>query len=361
MTSDWATGMLLAVAALDLIVAFAVLVMRSGNPADRRLAALLCVFAGKTAPYVFGWRGHAEAPDWLALFPLNAPLALGPLLYAYAFARATGRPPRWEWLHYAPALLEFAYCCIILLPPPAARHGWKETAHDHGVKPALELAFAVSLFCYTLMALSLMRAFRRRLRQERSDADRHTTPLLAAISGALLLTALGYAAIFVYSNWVAELDIGAYFFWLAAISVMLALEGWRAAGRLPIPPPKPPAAVRERVVHDWPALAARWRDRTAAAGWWREPQLTLGDLSRRLGVNAAYLSRGVNEGLGINFNEFINGLRAADVARRIDEGDDSDLLVLAFEAGFSSKATFNRAFLVRFGVSPSSYRRRLKS
>lgn len=38
-----------------------------------------------------------------------------------------------------------------------------------------------------------------------------------------------------------------------------------------------------------------------------------------------------------------------------------DLLQLALNAGFSSKATFNRAFRAAFHLSPSEFRRRLRS
>ncbi|MET3709968.1 AraC-like DNA-binding protein [Sphingomonas trueperi] len=38
-------------------------------------------------------------------------------------------------------------------------------------------------------------------------------------------------------------------------------------------------------------------------------------------------------------------------------GSKADLLDLAMEAGFSSKASFNRAFLATFGATPSAYRR----
>ncbi|WP_375396370.1 helix-turn-helix domain-containing protein [uncultured Sphingomonas sp.] len=360
MTLDWATGILLAALAQNLIVAVAVLSMRSGRSSDWRLAALLCVLAGKTTPYIFGWRGHVEAPDWLALFPLNAPLAVGPLLYAYVFARTMGKGPRREWLHFIPALLELGYCCGCLLLPATIRHEWKETGHDHRVKPALELAFVISLFCYTISSLRLMRRLRLRLVQERSDADRHAMALLSATFALLFVTAVAYAGIFFYSNWIAELDIGPFFLWLALVSMGLALEGWRATAMPLLPAPIAPPALPERKAHDWPALGRRWRDRTDDARWWCEPDLSLADLSRRLGVNSTYLSRAINEGLGVNFNELINGMRADEVARRIDAGDGSDLLELAFAAGFSSKATFNRAFHARFGVSPSAYRRRLK-
>ena len=173
------------------------------------------------------------------------------------------------------------------------------------------------------------------------------------------MTAIAYAGIFVWSNWVAEIDIGPYYLWFAAVSIAVSLDGWRATA-LPRATPIRALAPTPRPEHDWPALGARWRKRIEAERWWREPELTLATLARRLGVNATYLSRAINEGLGCNFNELINAMRAAEVARRLEEGDSDDLLPIAFDAGFNSKATFNRAFSARFGVSPSAYRRRLK-
>jgi AraC-like DNA-binding protein len=59
----------------------------------------------------------------------------------------------------------------------------------------------------------------------------------------------------------------------------------------------------------------------------------------------------------MNFATFINGLRARAVAGSLIEGRSEDLLTLALEAGFNSKASFNRAFKAALGVSPSEYRR----
>ncbi len=76
-----------------------------------------------------------------------------------------------------------------------------------------------------------------------------------------------------------------------------------------------------------------------------------------IGTNTAYLSRGLNEGLGLGFAEAINGLRVEHVAARLRDGSDGDILTLAIDAGFGSKATFNRVFKDRFGMTPSAYRR----
>ena len=59
----------------------------------------------------------------------------------------------------------------------------------------------------------------------------------------------------------------------------------------------------------------------------------------------------------MNFSAFINGLRAEGVAEALRDRPDTDLLDLAFDMGFASKASFNRAFRARFGMAPSQYRR----
>ncbi len=83
----------------------------------------------------------------------------------------------------------------------------------------------------------------------------------------------------------------------------------------------------------------------------------MADLAARLGTNTAYLSRAVNEGLGMNFNEMINRMRAAEAARQIDGNSSATLVQIALDAGFSSKATFHRAFRAVYGTSPSEFRR----
>ena len=50
-------------------------------------------------------------------------------------------------------------------------------------------------------------------------------------------------------------------------------------------------------------------------------------------------------------------MRSETVAKALDDGSTEDLLDLAFAAGFSSKASFNRAFHATYGMTPSTYRR----
>ena len=87
------------------------------------------------------------------------------------------------------------------------------------------------------------------------------------------------------------------------------------------------------------------------------PNLTLNSLADELGTSREELSETVNQGFNSRFNDFINHYRVKATKQMIDEGKHErlSLLGLAYEAGFNSKATFNRAFKKEEKVSPSEY------
>lgn len=90
---------------------------------------------------------------------------------------------------------------------------------------------------------------------------------------------------------------------------------------------------------------------------WRDPALTLAGLARILGTNTTYLSRGLGAAAGENFNTIINRRRVAEMQQLLAmPTEQRDLLTLAFDVGFNSKASFNRAFLDLAGMSPSQWR-----
>jgi AraC-like DNA-binding protein len=90
-----------------------------------------------------------------------------------------------------------------------------------------------------------------------------------------------------------------------------------------------------------------------------EPTITLTDLTRIVGVNSNVLSHAINQGFDKNFNDFINEYRINEVKSKLRDADESTLLGIAFDSGFNSKATFNRAFKKFTGVSPKEYQENL--
>lgn len=90
-----------------------------------------------------------------------------------------------------------------------------------------------------------------------------------------------------------------------------------------------------------------------------DPELSLDALSRRLSIPPKHLSQIVNEQLGRNFNEWINGWRVDEAKRRLIDQKSVHLSIVAIgeASGFRSKSTFNAAFRRETSMTPSEYRR----
>ena len=90
---------------------------------------------------------------------------------------------------------------------------------------------------------------------------------------------------------------------------------------------------------------------------YENPELVISDLSNRLGTHSKKVSQVINEGFGMNFNDFVNHYRTKALIAKIEEGEHNiqTLLGLALDCGFNSKSTFNRAFKRATNVSPKEF------
>ncbi len=92
-----------------------------------------------------------------------------------------------------------------------------------------------------------------------------------------------------------------------------------------------------------------------------DESLNLTELSEKLGVSNKKLSELLNQHLNTNFYNLINEYRVNEVKMKILAGDAEkyNLLSIAFDSGFQSKASFHRIFKQKVGVSPSAYRNQI--
>lgn len=88
-------------------------------------------------------------------------------------------------------------------------------------------------------------------------------------------------------------------------------------------------------------------------------ELTLQNLSEKLGISAGYLSKIINQKEEKSFFEFVNEFRVQEVKEKLvdKEYEHYSILGIAMESGFKSKTTFNTVFKKFTGQTPSSYQR----
>ncbi len=91
-----------------------------------------------------------------------------------------------------------------------------------------------------------------------------------------------------------------------------------------------------------------------------DPELTLRQLSERLGVSPHHLSQVINEDLNKSFFDFINEYRVRETMRLFGSPGAGHLSILgvALDAGFNSKSAFYTAFSKQTGMNPTQFKKR---
>ena len=107
-------------------------------------------------------------------------------------------------------------------------------------------------------------------------------------------------------------------------------------------------------------MLAQLTDLVQAQGLYKDPDLSLIKLARRMGVPARELSAMVNRQCGKNIAQWINGFRIAAECELLASGD-APVTTVMLDCGFFTKSNFNREFRRHTGLSPSAYRQQLRS
>lgn len=88
---------------------------------------------------------------------------------------------------------------------------------------------------------------------------------------------------------------------------------------------------------------------------YRDPEINLTRIARRLSRPARDVSRAINDATGGNVSQYVNGLRVEAACDMLKETDQTILAIL-YEAGFNTKSNFNREFVRVMGKTPSAWR-----
>ncbi|WP_264212363.1 helix-turn-helix domain-containing protein [Leisingera thetidis] len=89
---------------------------------------------------------------------------------------------------------------------------------------------------------------------------------------------------------------------------------------------------------------------------YRDPDLSLDRLSRKLMIPSRQISLAVNSQRAMNVSQYINLFRVAEAAYLV-KAEKCSITEVIYEVGFNTKSNFNREFKRIVGVSPSEWRK----
>lgn len=92
--------------------------------------------------------------------------------------------------------------------------------------------------------------------------------------------------------------------------------------------------------------------------YYLDQDLTLYDLSKKIGISSRALSNCINKEMGINFNEWVNNYRVDAALKMLEDPDKINFSIegIGEDSGFKSRSAMYAAFKKKTGFSPGHYR-----
>ncbi len=355
------------------------LALRNGSRTGRLLAAFfgtlgLSMFASAV---LTGWQAWLPSPAvrWLQVINVAPVYLTGPLLYAYTSSLLPGGIGRRRggvaW-HFVPAVLVGLFMLTLAIWPGVAASGLGGL-----MLQVIVHAWVAITVPYLAFSAWQLRDAPRWLEEVSADEAslriswlRHLVTVIAVLWLVVGLERISVALSSSTWHWPgAVLSVV-----MIVVTYLLAWSGLRLGVLIPagmldhqdLPAPSAEAAdpaarylrsglsepERAQIAADLGALMREHRLHL-------DSELDLARLSERSGWSPNYISQALNQQLGQNFFEFVNGFRIADAERCLaDPGDPRSVLDIALACGFGSKSTFNTVFKRLTGLTPTAFRRR---
>ena len=341
---------------------------RKGSRQANRLLAVLMALMASCCLAV----GVPVANGWISLMldlvPLVVVMPFGPIVYFYTrtLLEPGFRLGRREKLHFLPVVLDcgakiigWIYVGGLLLGALRQEDGpaWGHVMNQYNTYADIPRWLSISI--YLGLSYRLLRQYPPTGAGYGAATYRWLVALHRAVAGFQVVHLLFVVPYVTPALHNAVLNFAGYaplYVPLVAILYWIGLKGYLHAQRVaePAAPRKtgtaPPPEVAEEVMQ---ALRrAMDEDRL-----YLDPELTVEKVGRHLQKPPKTVSSVLNGHAGKSFNQYVNEYRVEAVKRRMLAPTQPPLTLvgLAFECGFNSQATFQRAFRAATGQSPGDY------
>ena len=347
---------------------------------DKMLAWVMFLLAMELQDYTFGFAGINVLWNELNGFPRGVTLLFGPVVYLYfrsQINRSFRITRRW-WLHFIPYTVFFLYHIVFFVQGPEAV-AWRQESQMQQVLYYIFLVVQWASYIYYLSAcLGIYRRYRRWSLNQFSNEELIGFNWFRNFILAMLVWLVARQVMNILDM---VLDLSFYQDWwwnlvLVVVAFYIGLTGYAQ--------PQPSKINFEHASSETPEdqnskgaatgntttpsdkntlIAQRLNQVMTEDRLFLDQDLNLQDLAKRVKTNSVELSAVINQQFHQNFNDYINALRVEEFIRLSQDQQRQHLTFLsnAYDAGFSSKSTFNRAFKKLKGTSPGVYLKTLET
>ena len=354
------------------------------NPlSDFLLSILLLLSSIKIAYWMLGFAGWYDTHDFFTsfmfYFPFSNVVILGPILYFY-FKSLTNVDFKFHKKHLKHFILPIIWLILIYVkfgidflfyfPFPETsdfQFGTKGPFAEIDKYDIVSIIAYASFIHYVIKTLKEFKDYKMYIIENFSSIDKITFNWLRNMLYAIVISVVIMFVFFsfglfndgltYYQNWYSYLFLGALIYY---ISINGYSNNYSNKIKLQyIKKQKVRIGSFETIKNNkeidfWKEKLKNYMEENTP---FLNPDISLNELSKKLNNNTSFVSKIINEGFDKNFNDFINFYRTYAFIEKIknNEHKKQTLLSLAYECGFNSKTTFNRAFKKVFSITPNDY------
>lgn len=281
--------------------------------------------------------------------------AAGPLLYLFVISLAEDDPAplRARWPHFLPLILAGLWFSYLKL----GANGADVSLSNPQFRQLVALTVLVKVIYFAVYAVLILR--RPLSLSAKPPASRRALSWVRRwmwfVCGAYFLTALSFLAFYLQISWAVDSDqVGG----VAMVIAIYSLGYFALANRNVFD-----VSVRRTLVEidrSGAGLARNAREYLEQSSLYLDPDFDLRTLADALRTSESRISKELNASIDGGFYSLVNDYRLDHFRRLVDDpaSVNRTVLELAYDAGFSSKATFYRYFRAREGTTPKDYRAR---
>jgi AraC-like DNA-binding protein len=362
---------------------------------DKWLSIFLFLSILYIAPWMLGFAGWYDAQpyrDVLFYVPFQQLFFIGPVIFFYvqSLLNPSFRFGKKEMMHLIPGILYLLYSIIIVVTDKLVlqKYFFLADGADRDFDTWYQVLGYVSMIVYFIASIRFYNLYKKLLVQVISNADtvlfKWIRNFLIAFLAMLIVRSILF--IFSFSFNLEYWDTWWYFFAFSIAFYYIAVTGYANSIKTKMPfvtdlfttkpalllqyPPINNSNIEEAEVVEIDNTDSAPEDNNVINEWkekilqavvaeklYEDAELSLTQMARQLNTNPSILSKIINQGFQQNFNDFVNFYRVDAVKKKLKAGEQKaqTLLGIAYDCGFNSKATFNRAFKKATGLSPKEW------